>query len=67
MGANLRRNWSESILEARMMASWLSAKASTMGFNTELMTGFVRPSGSFSQSKSALSASGVGMLEGSDI
>lgn len=67
MGANLRRNCSESMWEARIIASGLSATASTMGFSTELTTGFVSASGSFSQSNRALWASGVAMLAGSDM
>ena len=55
------------MLDARIMASGLSATASTMGFKIGLINGFVSDSGSFSQSNNVPSASGVGIVAGSDM
>lgn len=65
VGAHLSRNCSESKWALRVMASGFSATASMMGLRIGLMTALVRDSGSFSQSKRAPSASGVGMVAGS--
>lgn len=66
MGAHFSRNCNESKMLLLVMASGFSATASTMGFSTPLMMALSeRDSGSFSQSTSALSASGVGMAAGS--
>lgn len=66
MGAHFSRNCNESKMWLRVRASGFSATASTMGLRTPLTTALsVSDSGSFSQSTSAPSASGVGMAAGS--
>ena len=58
-GAHLRRNCRESKLELLVIASGCSATESTMGLRIVFISELVRDSGSFSQSTSAESASGV--------
>ena len=63
--AYLRRNCRESKRALCVMASGFSATASTMGSRTGRIALLVKDSGSFSQSRSPLSASGVGIPAGS--
>lgn len=59
VGAHFSKNCSESNVELLAMESGFSATESTIGFNTLLMSAFVKDSGSFSQSTRLESASGV--------
>ena len=63
--AHFRRNCRESNEELLVIASGLSATESTIGFKTLFISEFVNASGSFSQSVSVESASGVAMFAGS--
>lgn len=65
--AHFKRNCSESMLPGRKIASGSCATASMMEFSTGLITEFVSDWGSFSQLKSAPSASGVAIVDGSDM
>lgn len=65
-GTHFKRNCSVSNTELRVIASGLSATASTTGFSSLLINpGDDSDSGSSSQSCSACGASGVGIAEGS--
>ena len=65
VGAHLRRNCNVSNLEVCKMASGLSAIASMIGLRTLLIKATSRPSGSFSHSTKAGSASVLGIEVGS--